>query len=196
MWGAEQAPSVGRAVVLGFWLLSSSGCSVPRQAHEPRPYPETRVDASRVELHVQDTQPGNLPPSVQQLSLPKSFSASAQARLNGVLAGHGPALDVTVHVLAADEAELLDARGEMTRVRVKFGLEVRAEDGPVLRHAESESSSDLPRDEATDDEVEYLLLATALDAFDRYFANPDTLLSINRELAAYAGRHDKPDLPR
>lgn len=179
--------------LLGLALVS--GCSVPRQVHEPRPYPEIRVDSSRIELHVLDARPGNVPPSVQQLALPVSFSASAQARLNGVLSGHGPALDVTLHVVAADQVELLDARGEMTRVRVKLSLEVSVKDGPVLRHAESESSSDLPRDEATDEEVAFVLEATALDAFDRYFARLDTLLSINRDIAAYANRHMRPDLP-
>jgi hypothetical protein len=115
--------------------------------------------------------------------------------LTGLLAGHGPALDVIVHVVAADEAELVDARGEMTRVSVKLSLEVSVKDGPVLRHAESGSSSDLPRDEASDEEVEFVLEATALDAFDRYFANPDTLLTINRDLAAYANKQLRPDLP-
>ena len=34
----------------------------------------------------------------------------------------------------------------------------------------------------------FVLSATALDAFDRYFANADVLTALNRELDAYAQR--------
>jgi len=58
----------------------------------------------------------------------------------------------------------------------------------VLRRATTESRSDLPPDDATPEEVEFVLDATALDAFDRYFADADVLTAINRELAAQNAR--------
>jgi hypothetical protein len=67
-------------------------------------------------------------------------------------------------------------------------LEVKLRGGLVLRRATTESRSDLPPDEATPEEVEFVLEATAIDAFDRYFADADVLAAINRELLAQNAR--------
>jgi hypothetical protein len=117
--------------------------------------------------------------------LPERFKAAARARLQSLVGGSGPALQVLVQVRAADEVELLDARGEMTRVLVQLELKVKVVDGPVLRTAQSQSSSDIPRDEASAEEVALVLDATLLDAIDRYFANASTVSRLNADLAAY-----------
>ncbi len=58
-----------------------------------------------------------------------------------------------------------------------------------MARAESQSSSDLPRDEASPEEVAFLLDATVLDAFDRYWGNAATLKALDRELGAYEQKH-------
>jgi hypothetical protein len=96
---------------------------------------------------------------------------------------------VLVGVAAADELELVDARGEVTRVLVRLQFEVKVKDGPVLRRAESQASADIPRDEASPEEIELVLGATALNAFDRYWANEATLAGLNRDVSAYVQKH-------
>lgn len=161
------------------------GCRVPRHVHDPLEYPETKVTSSAVELDVVDARPKGTVPSLRELSLPPDFAATARARLERIIAGQGPLLDVRVGVGAVDEIELVDARGEVTRIVVRLEFEVRVKDGPVLRSAESQASADIPRDEASPEEVELVLGATALNAFDRYWANPTTLTGLNRDLSAY-----------
>ncbi len=179
-----------RILVIGLWLGASSGlgCRVPREVHEPREYPAIQIHASALELAVVDSRPPGTDPNQQQLSLPVDFEAKVQARLGSRLAGTGPAVRVNVGVAAADELAIVDARGEMTRVLVRLGIEIKPQDGVVLRRAETQSTSDLPRDEASAEEVAFVLDATALDAFDRYFADAHTLEGLNRELDAFAGR--------
>jgi hypothetical protein len=171
------------SVVLG------TACSVPRRVHDALEYPDVKLDSSGFELDVMDSRPSAALPAVRQLTLPGDFEARSRSRLAPVVGGDGPPLRVLVHVVAADEVELVDARGEMTRVIVRLNIEVKVKDGPVLGRVETQSSSDLPRDEANPDEIAVVLDATALNAFDRYWANPSTAPRLNRELAAYVQRH-------
>lgn len=178
------------AVLTGACVLAlSAGCRVPRHVHDPLEYPETKVTSSALELDVVDARPRGAVPSVRELSLPQDFAAAARARLASISAGQGPLITVRVGVGAADEVELVDARGEVTRVLVRLQFEVRVKDGPVLRRAESQASADIPRDEASPEEIDFVLGATALNAFDRYWANPATLTGLNRDLSAYAQKH-------
>jgi hypothetical protein len=178
------------SLCLGLTALAGDvACSVPRQVHEPRPYPELRLSSRRLELQVRDQRPRADLPSVRQLFLPRSFEPAAKQRLSRLVGERGPALRVTADVVRADEVGLVDARGEMTRVLVKLSFEIAVVDGPLLRRAESQSSSDLPRDEATPEEVDFVLEATALDAFDRYFAERSTLESLQHDLDAYLLKH-------
>jgi hypothetical protein len=167
----------------------ASGCRVPREVHEPRPYPQIKLESSAIRVVVLDSRPPVATPSEQRLVLPGDFEANAQRRLTSLLAGHGPSLHVRVQLGAADAVDVLDARGEMTRVVVTLDFEVTVASGVQLRTAQSQSSSDLPRDEATPEEINFVLGATALDAFDRYWANPDTLTRLNRDLSAYTEKH-------
>lgn len=175
--------------VLGFCLSLVAGCRVPREVHEPIEYPQFRLQARAAEVHVVDARPRGVLPAVRPLMLPTDFAARASARLTRLLSDQGPALDVALDVAAADELEIVDARGEMTRVLVRLRVEVKVKDGPVLARAESQSSSDLPREEASPEEVAFVLDATALDAFDRYWGNAATLKALDRELAAYEQKH-------
>jgi hypothetical protein len=176
------------SLALGVALVAGLGCRVPREVHEPREYPPVQLHAQALELEVVDAREAGTDPSQRQLSLSADFEALARARLSSRLSGSGPAVAISVGVAGADELPIVDARGEMTRVLVRLAIEIRPKDGVVLRRAETQSTSDIPRDEATLEEVAFVLDATAVDAFDRYFADADVLESINRELDAYAQR--------
>jgi hypothetical protein len=170
---------------LFFAVLSCSlACSVPRQVHEPREYPPIKLQTSKIDVSVVDSRPSPTDPALRQLVLPADFEARARQRLLSLVAGQGEELAVTLSVAALDELEIVDARGEMTRVLVRFDVEIRAQGDVVLRRAESQSTSDLPRDEATPEEIQFVLDATAIDAFDRYFADAHLLEALNRDLAA------------
>jgi hypothetical protein len=183
-----KAQRLGGALA-GLLLLACAG--VPREVHEPRPYPETKLTASSMALEVVDSRPAPPSATTRQLLLPNDFEALGQQRLNGMLAGQGPSLQVIAYVNDSTATDLEDARGEMTRVLVKLEFEVKVQDGPQLRRARSESSSDLPRDEATPEELALLLRTTSLDAFDRYWADPKTTAALNADVAAYSQRAAK-----
>jgi len=181
---------VGFATALG--LAALAGCAaVPREIHEPRQYPESKLSASGITLEVVDSRPAPTSPTARQLLLPADFEASALGRLNGMLGGQGPAIDVIAYVNEGAASDVTDSRGEMTRISVKLDFEVKIKDGPQLRRAQAESSSDLPRDEATPEEINLVLRSTSLDAFDRYWADVKTTAALNGDLAAYAGKQTK-----
>ena len=163
-------------------------CRVPDRVHEPREYPELKIASSSLALRVVDSRASSSEPGAQELRLPGDFEARVRTRLQAQLSGAGPELRVVVSLARLEASEVVDARGEMTRLVCRFELELGAGDGPVLRRAETQSSADLPRDEATPDEIASVLDATAIDAFDRYFANASTLQALNRDLAAQAAR--------
>src|SRR6185295_8503310 len=119
------------------------------------------------------------------------FEAAALGRLNRMLSGQGPALDVIAYVNDGAAVDITDARGEMTRVSVKLDFEVKVKDGPQLRRAQAASTSDLPRDEATPEEINLVLHSTSLDAFDRYWADVKTTNALNGDLAAYGNKQGK-----
>jgi hypothetical protein len=171
--------------------LFAACAGVPREVHEPRAYPETKLDAASIALEMVDSRPAPQSPTTRQLLLPNDFEPSGQQRLNRMLAGQGPALQVTAYINDGTAVDVTDERGEMTRVLVKLEFEVKVKDGPQLRRAQTESSSDLPRDEATPEELALLLRSTSLDAFDRYWADPKTTEALNSDLNAYAHRAAK-----
>jgi hypothetical protein len=174
--------SVGWATALT--LALAFGCRVPRQVHEPRQYPPIKLHSPEIYSVVVDSRESGRDPTSRQLVLPKSFETRVQERLAGLASGAGVPIGVILTVAAADELEIVDARGEMTRVLVRLELEIKLRDGAVVRRAETQSTSDLPREEATPEEVAFVLDATAIDAFDRYFADAAVLTSLNRELEA------------
>jgi hypothetical protein len=177
------------ASLSAFGALLALGCpETPRQVHPTREYPAIKLDSREVNGVVVDSRAASTDPTVRRLSLPASFDPKLQARLAALASGVGPPLGVIVTVVAADEEPILDARGPMSRIRVRLELEIKLRSGLVLRRATTESRSDLPPEEATPEEVDFVLDATAIDAFDRYFADEDVLAAINRDLAAQSAR--------
>jgi hypothetical protein len=177
-WLARSA----KACALG--ALLAGGCRVPRQVHSPREYPAIKIESPEIYAVIVDSRASASDPTVRQLSLPQNFEPLVQKRLATLASGTGSPLGVVVTVAAADELEIVDARGEMTRVLVRLDIEFKLKSGSVVRRAETQSTSDIPRDEATPEEIAFVLEATAVDAFDRYFADPAVLTSLNGELRA------------
>jgi hypothetical protein len=179
-----------KRAALAAWGLCAAlalACRVSRQVHEPHEYPALKLGASALELRLTDVRPTNTDPNLQELRLPDGFEPRARARLEALLSGAGPQLRVVVSVAPLEALEIVDARGEMTRVVCRLELEMSA-NGEVLRRAETESHADLPRDEATPEEIAFVLDSTVTDAFDRYFADERTLRALDRDLAAQAAR--------
>lgn len=190
--GTCQGRTRGVRVGFAIGLAVLAGCAgVPREVHEPRHYPEIKLSASSVTLEVVDSRPAPTSPTARQLLLPGDFESNALGRLNLMLNGRGPALDVITYVNDGGAVDITDARGEMTRISVKLDFEVKIKDGPQLRRAQAASSSDLPRDEATPEEINFLLRSTSLDAFDRYWADVKTTTALNGDLAAYSSQQAK-----
>lgn len=55
----------------------------------------------------------------------------------------------------------------------------------MLKRGRGQSQNDIPREEASEEELARVLGATALDALERYWGSSQTIESLNRELAAY-----------
>jgi hypothetical protein len=202
MQPTARARRIVARVLLGIVLGVSVGpaCSAPQRVHAPIEYPpDVRLACSAVDLTVTDPRlpsASGAAPGARQLGWPQDFEATARTHLTQVVGGRGPELVIATRVGAADEIELVDARGEVTRVSVTLHFDVSVKGGPVLRRAEAQSSYDIPRAEASPEEIEVVLSATAVDAFDRYWANPTTLSTLNRELEAHAKRHgEAPAVP-
>lgn len=174
------------SVLLAAWALVA--CTVPRQVHEPPPPPQTRIASQHLELVV----PNELydpPAGSGELGLPRSFGADVASRLATLVTGQGPALSVVITSASALARELVDSRGEMTRVLVRLELEIRILGGPLLRRGQAESRADLPRNEASYEEIQFLLRSTAANALDRYFALERTPRALNADIAAYRRQH-------
>jgi hypothetical protein len=189
-----EKPGTGFQFLLVLFLVAL-GCRVPREVHEPLEYPKATLAASALTLRLSDPRPAPRGPEQRDLVLPDDFGPSARAHLARLGLSQGPHLIVNASVTRAETRDLVDARGEMTRISVDLAFEIGVSGGPTLRRAETHSESDLPRDEATPEEIALLLRTTALDAFDRYWANPATERALNRDLAAYQARPPRAQKP-
>ncbi len=169
-------------------LLGSFACRTPRSVHEPLPYAETKVEARQLLVRVDDARTDARSSTGKLLSLPEDFAVKAESRLWEVASGSGDVLEVRVRVDEVDEQEIVDARGEMTRLEVGLTVEVRRQGSPtVLRRYEGYSRADIPRDEATEAELQMLVEPTALNAFDRVWAARGTAPGINSALRRPSG---------
>ncbi|MET0414068.1 MAG: hypothetical protein ABW217_22350 [Polyangiaceae bacterium] len=179
----------GAVLVLGALVLSGcGGASSARSAHDTS---EHQLPVAELRLELADSRPPPAGDRLRLLELPADFAARAQIRLSQLARGDGERLEVRAVVLAAQATELVDARGEMTRVEVDLDFETRVSGGPVLKRGRGHAQQDIPRDEAEDAELARVLDATALDALERYWSSDETLAALKRELAAYgAARRD------
>lgn len=177
--------ALARRYVAASALLVCAGCGGSNRTSAATSASELKVVASALRLEVIDHRPAPVGDRRLTLDLPSHFAAQAQERLTRACQGDADVLDVKAVVATAQAFDVTDARGEMTRVEVSFDFETRLEGGLVLKRGRGQSQNDIPREEASDEELARVLGATALDALERYWGSSQTIESLNRELAAY-----------
>ncbi len=186
-FGAVLRRLAGGVLVLG----ALSGCGAASGARSASDASEQKLPAAELRLALIDHRPPPVGDRLRVLELPADFASRAQGRLSQLARGDGERLEVRAVVAVAQATEIVDARGEMTRVEVDLDFEIRVAGGPLLKRGRGHAQQDIPRDEADDAEIARVLEATALDALERYWGSPETLAGLERELAAYgAGRGD------
>lgn len=176
----------GRLGAVAALMLVLSSCGGAGSARSADDVSGQRLPVAELRLEVADSRPPPVGDRLRLLALPPDFATRAQARLSQLAEGNvGERLEVRAVVAAAQATEIVDARGEMTRVEVDLDFETRIAGGPVLKRGRGHAQQDLPRDEASDDEIARVLDVTALDALERYWSSAATLDGLRRELAAY-----------
>ena len=201
-WRKKDLPA--HAALLGLLSLPIlAACASGGPVHEPRTYPEIKIDAAELNLQVLDrrsvqTEIPGAPSGMyvgetrhDALPVDKSIHQEARQRLARLSSGKGPRLNVQMSIEDATATYSADARGEWTRINVLLVFEARAEDGTPIQKGQSESSSELPSDQATPSEVKAELRSTVLDAFDRYWAAESTLNRLKANWQKYQARHPK-----
>lgn len=167
------------------WLLALlGGC----QSGQPPVYPEVSLGVSDVAVEVDDTRRervteyGERPPLYRHeretLPLPfpvAEFSDAARQRLVSRATGTGPAIRVRTAVLRTDVTYYNDHRGDFVRWDVELRFTVEDQAGNVFTRGKGGAWRELPIAEASPESKRQELLATALEAFDRYFADKAVL---------------------
>jgi hypothetical protein len=128
------------------------------------------------------------------LDFPKAeYKAVTAERLARLALGEGPAIQVHTEVRRADVTFLNDYRGDFVRWDVELGFQLTTHSGAALHRGKGVAWLEIPKEEATDEEMRRLLLSTAVDAFDRFFADARTLETINSNLREYNERRPVQD---
>lgn len=183
-------------VTLFLIALVSSACGSSVAANDAE-YPDMKVRSPVLELVIEDprkaiAQTFDRPGEVYRdesvsapQKLPDGFEQKAIERLSRITGDGGLNLKVVTSVERADVTFSNDFRGDMTRYDVKLKFRVTTEEGTVITKGSGQTSQELPNEEATAGEMRRVFLATALNAFDQYFASEDTLEKINAKVDAY-----------
>jgi hypothetical protein len=164
-------------------------------------YPDLKVNSRGMELEVEEVRKNVLEPILEpnklyqneQASfpqqLPQAFEEQAGARLTALSSADGLRLKVTAVVELADLTFRNDHNGDTVRYDVRLGLRIATEKGTLLQKGKGQSSQELPYEEASPAEMKRIFLAAALNAFDQYFADEDTLEKLNSNIEAYLKAH-------
>lgn len=182
-----------------FLVIGNFACA--SDALEPAEYPEIKVNAQDFSLDVKDPrkelEEPTLPPhsmykndkASAPRALPAAFQSGAQQRLSKLSTKQGLPLKVNVTVKQADVTFFNDYRGDFTRFDVSLGISVTTDKGVQLVKGTGASWQELPSSEASLKEQQRVFEFTALDAFDRYFADEKTLNKLNMQINAYRKAH-------
>lgn len=183
--------------LIGLTLLVACG-----GAPSPAEYPEVTLPASGFEIVVNDprkewTQPILEPQIMTQgeedtyaQQLPEGFESRAREHLSRVTGTSGPQLTVTTEVRRSDVTFYNDKfRGDFVRYDVVLGFVVKTPSGALLTKGSAGTWQELPHEQATSHEMRRVFMATAIGAFDKYFADEETLSKIETELERYLQAH-------
>lgn len=175
------------------------GCGGPPA---PAEYPDVTLQVSGFRIVVDDTRkewakPITEPQVMTQgeddtypQQLPDGFEARARQHLAKVTGQSGPELTVNMQVRRADVTFYNERyRGDFVRYDVVLGFVVKTPSGAMLTKGSSGHWQELPSEQATSEEMRRVFMATAIGAFDKYFADEGTLSKIETELARYLDAH-------
>jgi hypothetical protein len=182
--------SVGAVLV----AASLMGCAGSRYGLEEPSYPGIEVESRVLTLRIADprlgvsseatpVRPRDLRPGASAatpVALPPQFVPAAAQRLGEVVAGEGPTLEVVAEVDRADVVWSRTSAGTTARVNVAFTFSVYAANGALLQRGSGRAMAQVPGDAVGTDVVR----ATALEAFDRYWASEQTLVGLNQAIGA------------
>lgn len=121
--------------------------------------------------------------------LPDGFEAGVRKRLDRLTGKRGLEVNVVVSVVRADLTFQNDIDGDTARYDVTLALAVKTEGGTTLQKGKGSSLQQIPAKEATDKEMQRVFLVAALNAFDQYFADEETLERLNANIESYLKSH-------
>jgi hypothetical protein len=82
-----------------------------------------------------------------------------------------------------------DSGGDAVRYDVSLAFRIETKDRLLIQKGKGHSAQELPADEATPEEMQRVFLVAALNAFDQYFAEEDTLERLNANVDSYLKSH-------
>jgi type IV pilus biogenesis protein CpaD/CtpE len=174
--------------LLGFAL---SGCAHNTQStHTAAEYPDdVKLEAESITLELKDPRTdSDITDGFNRLSVPEDFNAEASKRLEGILSKKGLAYKVVVSVVRCDGAKVDTQTGTKLHIEVGLKFEFRGPDNTVVKHGRGQSWGEVPEEQISDQSVAQTIRETALNAFDQYWADEDTLNNINENIAVYRER--------
>jgi hypothetical protein len=173
------------------------GCAGSRYGLEAPSSAPAEIDASRMDLKVIDTRGAPAADRVRlgapagleaqghsrvPVGLTTGYKLAAAERLRHLVDGDGSALELLVEVERAEVEWSSTPEGPAAQVRVAVGLTVYDSDGTVLQRGKSRAEGRVEPGEVTPNELTQAVEATALNAFDRYFAREKMVTALNRAL--------------
>jgi hypothetical protein len=184
-----------RSVILLALGLSLScltgGCAHNTQStHTAAEYPDdVKLEAESITLELKDPRTdSDITDGYNRLSVPDDFSAEATQRLERILSKKGLAYKVMVSVVRCDGAKVDTQTGTKLHIEVGLKFELRGPDNTVVKRGRGQSWGEVPEEQISDQSVAQTIHETALNAFDQYWADEDTLNNINENIAVYRER--------
>ena len=177
---------------------SLMGCAGTRYGLEAPSSSPSEIDAAAMELRVIDTRgapaadrielspPAHLEVRATRrvpVGLTTGYKLAVAQRLRDIVDGDGSTLEVLVEVERAEVEWSATPEGPVAKVRVAVDLTVYDADGGVLQRGKSHAEGRVEAEDATPSELTEAVEATALNAFDRYFAREKMVTALNRALA-------------
>jgi len=186
-------PQLTAALVFAASLM---GCAGARYGLEAPSAPADQVDAKAIELRVADVR--QLNPVDKRLAapsglkagksvkvpvdLPRGFRMAAAQRLKDIADGDGATVEVVAEVERANVIWAADAEGTTAKVDVTITFSVYDQNGGLMQRGSESATGELDGEDADPAELAAAIEATAINAFDQYWAREKTVVGLNQAL--------------
>jgi hypothetical protein len=179
-----------RFSLLAALLLTLACAKNTGSVHGAAEYPsDVKLQANSLALTLADPRrQEDIPDGRYRLALSGDFEQEASQRLQGILSKNGLDLQVTVNVVRADHEGIDTQQGRKVRIDVGLKFALIGPDKTVIKNGRGNSWAEIPEEQATPEEIAKVLRETALNAFDQYWADAETLERINENIATYRDR--------